>query len=303
MSIVLDYPYENALCLFITREINPEFYKRITSQRGHPYYDFLTSGITKKAINASLNLAILYDKIHVHPIDLPIYETSDIVAPSEYRDSDLSKLVYSANQLDALDPAYQKQLNLFKRQRAREIITKRINWHLLDSQIYNAPIAASNTLMGLYKYKLSRAAHPEKPLPLKEITKVYETLDSITGLSFKINDIETLREIRNDTDVRKFRNQILKYVALLKSNPEKLPDIRLEMEATKRRIEKVERFEKFTSWSTYVSVPVSVIGALLAGYSLAPIGGLAAAIGVSGRLARKIKTWKYSWMLFKRKFR
>ena len=302
MSIVLDYPYENALCLFITREINPEFYKRITSQTNHPYYDFLTSGITKEDINASLNLAILYTKIHVHPIDLPIYEMSDIVTTSEYRDGDLSKLVRRANQLDTSDPAYQKQLNRFKRKRAREIITKRINWHLLDSQIYNAPIAASNTLMGLYKYKLSRAAHLEKPVPLKEITQVYETLDSITGLSFKINDLETLREIRNDTDVRKFRSQILKYVDLLRSSPEKLPEIRLEMEETKRRIEQIERFEKFTSWSTYVSIPISVIGALLAGYSLAPIGALATAIGASGRLARKIKTWKYSWMLFKRRF-
>jgi len=304
LRVVLDYPYENALCLFITRETNQKFYESIMTKKvaSHPYYDFLTSGITKEATKTSLNLAVLFETISVHPIDLPVYDVKDIVTPSKYHDAELSELVHHANGLDVLDPAYQEFLNRFKRPRAREIVTHRINWHLLDSQINDAPIAASNSLLDLYKYKLSRAAHPEQSLPVKEIMKVYETLDSVTGLSFKIDDLETLREIRKDPDVGRFRSQILRYTEILRSNPDKISEIKLEMEETKRRIEQIERFEKYTSWSTYISISVSVVGVLLAGYSLSPIGAVATSIGVSGRLARKIKTWKYSWMLLKRKF-
>ncbi len=308
MSVVLDYPYENALCMFITKEVRPDFYNRITNQSGHPYYDFLTSGFTKDDINTSLNLAILFEKIHIHPIDLPIYSEKDLISTSEHHDNDLAKIVRYANQLDSQDSYYQKQLNPFKKPRAKEIITGRINWHLLDSQIYNAPIIASNNLMNLYNYKFSRAVSPQTNYTIEEIKQVYETLDNVTGISFKIDNIDALREIRNDNDVSKFRKQLFEYIALLRSNPEKLADIKADMEVTKQRIEQIERFEKFTSWSTYISASASILAALLSGSSmlpegsLAPVSGILTAMGLSNRFSKKIKNWKYSWMLFKRRF-
>src|SRR5262245_1789462 len=112
-NLVVDYPYEDALCMFRTKTENPEFYERIVGRKtGHPYYRFITSGLSDDAFRTALDLAVIFKTVHVHPIDLPVYETKEILSVTP-RNNRLSSFMSEANSNDRSDKTFQALLGNF----------------------------------------------------------------------------------------------------------------------------------------------------------------------------------------------
>jgi len=301
--IVLDYPYENAICLFLTQHLDPDFYKRIETVSGG-YYGFLASKVPKSATKIALDLAILYDTIHVHPIDLPIYEGQDIVKPSRYRDSTNLEIFNVAQETDLMDEGYKRLVQQF-RTRYKSLIAQRVNWHLLDSYNYDAPIFSSPKLSKLYNHKFGRACFQQKEGTVENYLEVYRTMESVVGISFKIETLDQLNTIRKDPDIVNFRRKLFEFKEALKEDPDKVQIIRREIEEAIDQIKEIERFNKATSLMSCVTLPLSLallfLGPLPTAATLVKI---VPSIGsTSINIWNRLRKRKYSWVLLMSKIR
>jgi hypothetical protein len=303
LHLVLDYPYENALCLFLTKHLNPDFYERIVDTK-HGYYRFLTSRIPSAALTTALDLAIIYDKIHVHPIDLPIYKGQDIVQPSSYRGEAAREVFETAKQNDHKDQEYQSMVLGFKT-RHRNIITDRINWHLADSYNFDAPIFTAPRLEELYNYKFSRACFPYETSEVGNVLRGYCTIESVLGVSFKIQDLDQLNSIRKDKDITRFRQKVFEFSCRLKSDPTNIEELQSEIRIAIDKLKEIERFNKVTKIIGYVTPPISLaslfLGPLPLSIAVAKLAPIVATTSVDALNRRRRR--KYSWLLFTTKLR
>lgn len=302
LHVVLDYPYENALCLFLTKHLNPDFYTRVKNAK-HPYYDFLLSRIPKGALETALDLAVIFDQIHVHPIDLPIYQNQDVVQPSSYRNQTARDIFDGSQKTDLADQKYQSLISHF-RTRHRQIVAQRVNWHLLDSHFYDAPIFTSPKLRELYNYKFSRACLPSDT-EAESYLKAFNAIESILGVSFRIEDLDQLIAIRNDKDIGRFRRKLHEFSSALRQDPTRIEDLRTEIKTAINKLREIESFNRATKIISCVSLPISIaalcFGQVPPAIAIAKLSPSIASASLN--VWNKLRKRKYSWVLFVTKLR
>jgi hypothetical protein len=294
-NLVMGYPFEDVLCLFELQEVKPTAFEQ-TRKYGGSYYRYIWRAWNETPLQTALDLAVLFDKIHVHPIDLPIYDLKSFIEPSKHRDSGVSALVGMARAADERDETYQSLLAGFGDEKG--FVDQRVVWHLADSHRLNAPIAVSDSLMDLYAYRLSTGfTSLNKPVEVARRAIILDkAVDDELGVSFKIGTWDDLLTLRRDGDIGAYRKRIAELLEV-DPVPSALAQIRADVKDAMVKVEEIRAFRKRGRLQTFLSPLAKLADILAHGVPLASWAdtGLAA--------SREIKVMRLEkatrWLLFK----
>lgn len=298
-DIILDYPYEDALCLFYVKETSPEWYKLATKSPSS-HYQYISSSNRPEFLETAKNYAILFDNVRVHPIDLPIYldnKPTEIIRVSDQGDrSSLSDLIKNSKVRDNADETLKSLFKSFGNNSS--VVEQRFYWHLLDSIKFQAPIAVSGSLLPLYNHKLisSISGKPSDMASSRKILQMDLAVEDELGVSFKINNWSDLLAIRNDPDIKRYREKLSYFLAHI-GEPDLHEKLKAEVREALLAVREIEKFKKTERLQTYMSPGLSVLDVFAGGLPL--FSGLSDLVSISRALKIKNLEDKHRWLFFK----
>lgn len=298
-DLVMGYPYEDSICLFYTRETSPDWFN-LTKESNNSYYKYIHSAFNPYNLQRALDYAVLFETLHVHPIDLPIYgENSprDVIRVSDHSNKgSLLELIQKARTRDTRDQTLSRMLNRFKRD--SNLVEQRLNWHILDSLKFGAPIALSENLVPVYNYKfnISKLKEQDVGKSSEKAREIDNTIEEELGASFKIKTWDDLLTLRKDSDIVNYRKKISEYLKI--PNQDHLQEqIRLDVRDALSAVIEVEGFRKKERIQTYVSPALTLSDIFLQGMPIASIIG--DVISIKRSLQMKSLEERYQWLLFR----
>jgi len=123
------------------------------------------------------------------------------------------------------------------------------------------------------------------------------TIEGLSGFVPKANTIEDVLRLREDTRVGRFRSRLSEFVQAAQSGDAyAMRDLRGAIQRDSKELGGLDSRKKISKWTTYLSLPVSVIEALT---GMPPITGLSiAGVGGVAQVASDAKKRKHDWILF-----
>lgn len=293
--VVLGYPYEDALGLFYTQSAERSTFEQY--RRSHnSYYAEMFSAYNEPIITKALTLAVLFKRVHVHPIDLPIYNETQVFDLKSDKWQNDSDIIHTANAIDAADAQYGRLDKKFSvASRARQ----RVNWHLLKAMRFNAPIVTSGPLQKYYDYKLRRAMVSADLLLGSDLNldRIEKTVDSELGFSIFVESWDDLIALRSDRDIDRYREKLGSYLSAIRKGAD-LSQIRADVHNAALAVRDLPQFKPRKHWEIALT-PAAIIADVILGV---PAGSAAKAIkdGLARWRERRIEE-QYRWLLFRTK--
>jgi hypothetical protein len=256
-SVVMDFPYSNALFLGAEKSINPDFYKKekTWANQGSTYYQNYFSDVNAKLTQDTYQILLMFDKVIVKPADFAVnkefrklkfvdlnYPRYDIPEDSEIR-----------NELKAVEPLLVSLAKSFKEKVPIPVFAS--NTRIVRTSI--------ETLEKVFRKQQNRRQFSPEIIKMKSsLIKERYALDLILNKVIprvKVQDFNHLLELREDPNLEPFKEKIWQFVNILETQPQKdaINKINKEIDEAARNI-RLPCFEKGDKLTAYYKIGLDV---------------------------------------------